>query len=48
MIEPGLWQSKVEVAEMNIPGLPPQYAEKMKQSMAESRNRRHASLHHRR
>ncbi|HEV2594456.1 MAG TPA: DUF3617 domain-containing protein [Sphingomicrobium sp.] len=43
MIEPGLWQSKVEVAEMNIPGLPPQYAEKMKQSMAESRN--HATRH---
>lgn len=39
MIEPGLWQSKVTVAEMNIPGLPPQYAEKMKQQMADSRNR---------
>lgn len=39
MIEPGLWQSKVTVAEMNIPGLPPQYAEKMKQSLAENRNR---------
>ncbi|MFL6758462.1 DUF3617 domain-containing protein [Sphingomonas sp.] len=38
MIEPGLWQSKVTVLEMNVPGMPPQYAEKMKQSMAEHRN----------
>jgi len=38
MVEPGLWQSKVTVQEMNIPGMPPQYAEKMKQSMAEHRN----------
>ena len=38
MIEPGLWQSKVTVLEMNIPGIPAQYAEKMKQSMAERRN----------
>lgn len=38
MIEPGLWQSKVTVLEMNIPGLPPEYAAKMKQSMAERRN----------
>jgi hypothetical protein len=38
MIEPGLWQSKVVVAEMNIPGLPPEYAEKMKQSMAARSN----------
>jgi Protein of unknown function (DUF3617) len=43
MIEPGLWQSKVTVQEMNIPGLPAQYAEKMKQSMAEHRNQ--ASSH---
>jgi hypothetical protein len=43
MIEPGLWQSKVTVLEMNIPGMPPQFADKMKQSMAESRN--HASSH---
>ncbi|MFL6720993.1 MAG: DUF3617 domain-containing protein [Sphingomonas sp.] len=35
MVEPGLWQSKVTVAEMNIPGVPPQYAERMKQSIAE-------------
>jgi len=43
MIEPGLWQSKVTVLEMNIPGIPPQYAAKMKQSMAEHRNQ--ASSH---
>jgi hypothetical protein len=38
MVEPGLWQSKVTVLEMNIPGMPPEYAAKMKQSMAEQRN----------
>ena len=38
MIEPGLWRSKVNVLEMNIPGLPPEYAAKMKQNMAEQRN----------
>jgi hypothetical protein len=38
MIEPGLWQSKVAVLEMNIPGMPAQYAGKMKQSIAEHRN----------
>jgi Protein of unknown function (DUF3617) len=39
MIEPGLWQSKVTVKEMNIPGIPAQFADKMKQSMAEHRER---------
>jgi hypothetical protein len=43
MIEPGLWQAKTTVQEMNIPGMPPQYAAKMKQSMAE--NRQQASSH---
>jgi hypothetical protein len=38
MVEPGLWQSKVTVQEMNIPGMPPEYAAKMKQSVAEQRN----------
>jgi hypothetical protein len=38
MIEPGLWQSHVTVQEMNIPGLPPQFADKMKQTFAEHRN----------
>ena len=35
MVEPGLWESKVTIQEMNIPGLPPEYAAKMKQQMAE-------------
>jgi len=39
MIEPGLWETKATYSEMNIPGLPPQYAEKMKQSMAEAREK---------
>ena len=39
MIEPGLWQSKVSVLEMNIPGMPPQMADRMKQSMAQSRDK---------
>jgi hypothetical protein len=38
MVEPGLWQSKVTVLEMNIPGMPAQYADKMKQTMEERRN----------
>jgi len=38
MVEPGLWESKVTVREMNIPGMPAQYADKMKQSIAEHRN----------
>jgi hypothetical protein len=43
MVEPGLWRSKVSVLEMDIPGIPPAYQAKMKQSMAESRNQ--ASSH---
>jgi hypothetical protein len=38
MIQPGEWESKATVLEMNIPGIPPQYAERMKQSVAEHRN----------
>jgi hypothetical protein len=38
MIQPGLWESKATVLEMNIPGMPPQYAAEMKQRMAESRD----------
>src|SRR4051812_33002489 len=34
MIEPGLWESKVTIQEMNIPGIPAQYADRMKQEMA--------------
>jgi hypothetical protein len=35
MVEPGLWESKVTIKEMNIPGMPAEYAGKMKQMMAE-------------
>ena len=35
MVEPGLWESKTTIQEMNIPGIPAQYAAKMKQSIAE-------------
>lgn len=38
MVEPGLWESKVTVQEMTIPGMPAQYADKMKQSIAEHPN----------
>jgi hypothetical protein len=38
MVQPGLWESKVTVQEMNIPGMPAQYADQMKNSMAEHRN----------
>ena len=39
MIEPGLWQAKADVQEMNIPGMPPQYAAQMKQRMAQDRGK---------
>ena len=39
--EPGLWQSKINVEEMNIPGLPPEYAAKMKQNIARVRTSSH-------
>ena len=35
MIEPGLWQSKVTLHEVNIPGMPPEMATRMKTMMAE-------------
>lgn len=38
MVQPGLWESKVTVQEMNIPGMPAQYADKMKQDIARHRN----------
>ena len=38
MIQPGLWQSKTTVQEMNMPGIPAQFAAQMKQSMAAHRN----------
>ncbi len=43
MIEPGLWESKVTIQEMSIPGIPAQYAAKMKQSIAE--HQQQASKH---
>ena len=38
MVQPGLWESKVTVLDMNIPGMPPQFAVKMKEEMAKRRN----------
>lgn len=35
MVEPGLWESKVTVEEMNVPGMPAEFAQKMKQTMAQ-------------
>jgi hypothetical protein len=32
-IEPGKWQTKITVLDMEIPGMPPQMAQQMKQSM---------------
>lgn len=43
MVQPGLWESKVNVEEMNIPGMPPEYADRMKQMMA--KDRQHSSRH---
>ncbi len=37
LVEPGLWQSKVTIQEINIPGMPAQYADRMKQTIAENR-----------
>ena len=38
MIRPGLWESKLTIQEMNLPGVPAQYLDRMKQSIAEHRN----------
>ena len=43
LVEPGLWQSKVTIQEINIPGMPAQFADKMKQTIAE--NRQQSSKH---
>ncbi len=43
IVEPGLWESKVTIQEMSIPGIPAQYAAKMKQSIAE--HQQQASKH---
>lgn len=37
MVQPGLWQSKVTIEQLNMPGMPPEFADKMKQSMAETK-----------
>lgn len=37
-IEPGLWESKVTIQEMTIPGMPPEYAGRMKEELAKHRN----------
>jgi hypothetical protein len=36
MIEPGLWQSKVTIEKFDMPGLPPDMAQRMKTMMAEN------------
>ena len=38
MVQPGLWESKVTIQDLNFPGMPAQYLDKMKQSIAEHRN----------
>jgi hypothetical protein len=38
MVQPGLWESKVTIHEMNFPGMPAQYLDKMKQSIAAHQN----------
>ena len=43
MVEPGLWESRVTINKMNIPGMPPEYASKMKAMMAE---RQHETTKH--
>ena len=45
MMQPGEWESKVTVLEMNMPGIPAQYAARMKQSIAEHRNEAEQALH---
>ena len=43
MVQPGLWESKVTIQDMSIPGMPPGFADKMKQQMAE--HQQHSSKH---
>lgn len=40
-IEPGLWQSKVTLSGMKMPDVPPQYAARVKQAMANERTSKH-------
>ena len=37
-ISPGKWQSKVTIESINVPGIPPQIAQRMKQTMAQVRS----------
>lgn len=36
MVRPGLWQSKVTIEKFDMPGMPPEMAQRMKATMAES------------
>jgi hypothetical protein len=38
MVQPGLWESKVTIQDLNFPGMPAQYLDRMKQSIAAHRN----------
>jgi len=38
MVEPGLWESKVSVLDMTMPGMPPEFAARMKEEVAKHRN----------
>ena len=38
LVEPGRWQTKVTMLEMDIPGMPPQVAARMKSSMGQERS----------
>ena len=38
LVQPGLWESKVSVLDMTMPGIPPQYADRMKEELAKHRN----------
>lgn len=37
LVRPGLWQSKVTIEKVDMPGMPPEMASRMKSMMAESR-----------
>lgn len=38
LVQPGLWESKVSVLDMTMPGIPPEYAGRMKEELAKHRN----------
>ena len=39
LVEPGKWQTKITLLDVNIPGMPPQMAQQMKQSMTKIQER---------